>query len=97
MAVSADGLTGYGECVADADPFYLPETNGTVFHVLRDFLIPLALRLDFAHPRELRRAFARVRGHEMAKAALLCCSTGAPSTLPVRVFKAAYNDRVPCR
>jgi len=70
VAVSADGLTGYGECVADADPFYLPETNGTVLHVLRDFLIPLALRLDFAHPRELQRAFARVRGHEMAKAAL---------------------------
>jgi O-succinylbenzoate synthase len=70
VAVSADGLTGYGECVADADPFYLPETNGTVLHVLRDFLIPLALRLDFAHPRELHRAFARVRGHEMAKAAL---------------------------
>jgi len=24
VAVSADGLTGYGECVADADPFHLP-------------------------------------------------------------------------
>jgi len=70
VAVSADGLTGYGECVADADPFYLPETNGTVLHVLREFLIPLALRLDLGHPRELGGAFARVRGHEMAKAAL---------------------------
>jgi len=70
VSVSADGLTGYGECVADADPFYLPETNGTVLHVLRDFLAPLVFRHEFAHPRELGGVFARVRGHEMAKAAL---------------------------
>ncbi len=70
VAASADGITGYGECVADADPYYLPETNGTVLHVLRDFLVPLAFSLDIGHPRELLPAFARVRGHEMAKAAL---------------------------
>jgi o-succinylbenzoate synthase len=56
--------------VADADPYYLPETNGTALHVLRDFLAPLAFSLDIGHPRELLPAFARVRGHEMAKAAL---------------------------
>ena len=27
LAVSADGVTGYGECVTDAHPYYLPETN----------------------------------------------------------------------
>ncbi|MFI5007225.1 MAG: o-succinylbenzoate synthase, partial [Solirubrobacterales bacterium] len=70
VAASADGVTGYGECVADADPYYLPETNGTALHVLRDFLAPLAFTLDIGHPRELLPAFARVRGHEMAKAAL---------------------------
>jgi O-succinylbenzoate synthase len=70
VAATADGVTGYGECVADADPYYLPETNGTVLHVLRDFLVPLAFSLDVGHPRELLPAFARVRGHEMAKAAL---------------------------
>jgi O-succinylbenzoate synthase len=70
VEVSADGLTGYGECVADVNPFYLPETNATALHVMRDFLAPLALGLDLAHPRDLGSAFARVRGHEMAKAAL---------------------------
>jgi O-succinylbenzoate synthase len=70
LAASADGVTGYGECVADTDPFYLPETTGTAFHVLRDFLVPMALRLDLAHARDLWPALARVRGHEMAKAAL---------------------------
>jgi o-succinylbenzoate synthase len=70
VSVSAGGLTGYGECVADVDPYYLPETLGTVRHVMRDFLVPLALAIDLDHPRELWPAFARIRGHEMAKAAL---------------------------
>jgi len=70
VGASADGVTGWGECVADADPYYLPETNQTVLHVLRDFLVPLAFSLDVGHPRELLGAFARVRGHEMAKAVL---------------------------
>ena len=70
LSVSAGGVTGHGECVADSDPYYLPETNQTVLHVLRDFLVPLAFGLEIAHPRALLAAFARVRGHEMAKAAL---------------------------
>jgi O-succinylbenzoate synthase len=70
VSVSADGVTGHGECVADEDPFYLPETNATVLHVLRGFLVPMAFALDLAHPADLVPALARVRGHEMAKAAL---------------------------
>jgi len=70
VSASGDGVTGHGECVADDDPFYLPETNETALHVLRDFLAPIAFALDLHHPRELLPAFARVRGHEMAKAAL---------------------------
>ena len=70
LSASADGVTGHGECVADSDPYYLPETIGTALHVLKDFLVPLAFGLELSHPRELLPAFARVRGHPMAKAAL---------------------------
>jgi O-succinylbenzoate synthase len=70
VSVTAEGATGYGEGVADDEPYYLPETNATVLHVLRDFLIPLLFTLDVDHPRALAGAFSRVRGHEMAKAAL---------------------------
>ncbi|HEY7513717.1 MAG TPA: o-succinylbenzoate synthase [Vicinamibacteria bacterium] len=70
VSVSADGVTGHGECVADVDPYYLPETIGTARHVLRDFLGPLLLSAEVSSPREVGRLFARVRGHEMAKAAL---------------------------
>jgi O-succinylbenzoate synthase len=70
LAVSADGVTGYAESVADSDPYYLPETNATVLHILKDFLVPLAFGLELSHPRELLPALARVRGHAMAKATL---------------------------
>jgi O-succinylbenzoate synthase len=69
VAVSADGTTGYAECVADVDPFYLPETNATALHVLKDFIVPLVFTLEVAHPGEVGPALAAIRGHEMAKAA----------------------------
>ena len=65
VSVSADGVTGHAECVADVDPFYLPETNATVLHVLRDFLAPLAFALEIGHPREvLARLRARARARD---------------------------------
>src|SRR5262245_37225724 len=70
VSVSADGVTGHAECVADVDPYYLPETNETVRHVVRDFLAPLLLSREVSSPREVPALFARVRGHEMAKASL---------------------------
>lgn len=70
VTVSADGLTGWGECVADPHPYYLPETNGTVAHVLRDFLVPRLLAAELARAEDAAALFAPVRGHEMAKAAL---------------------------
>jgi o-succinylbenzoate synthase len=70
VSVSADGVKGHSECVADADPYYLPETNQTALHILRDFLVPQAFALDLESPRDLSPALVPVRGHEMAKAAL---------------------------
>ena len=70
VSVSADGVTGHGECVADADPYYLPETNATVAHVFESFLAPLAFTLEIDDPRDCFPALRQVRGHAMAKAAL---------------------------
>jgi O-succinylbenzoate synthase len=67
---AADGSFGLGECVADDDPFYLPETNGTVLHVARDFLIPSLRGVSLDSPGIATALFARVRGHRMAKAAI---------------------------
>ncbi len=65
-----DGAWGVGECVAEDDPYYLPETNGTVAHIIRDFLAPLVLAHEFESPEDTDPLLSRVRGHEMAKAAL---------------------------
>ena len=70
VLADGDGAEGLGECVADIDPYYSPETNVTAWHVIKDFLAPLVLGRTFAHPRDVYPAFARVRGHNMAKAAI---------------------------
>ena len=70
VEVDGEGESGLGECVADVDPYYSPETTVTAWHVLRDFLGPAVIGRAFGDPRELFPAMARVRGHHMAKAAL---------------------------
>lgn len=70
ITIAADGLIGYGECVADRDPGYAYETSGTAWHVLRDFLAPAIFGQDVAGPAAFQRRVAGVRGHPMAKAGL---------------------------
>jgi O-succinylbenzoate synthase len=70
VAVGGDGLTGWGECVAGAGPWYSSETVETAWHVLRDFLIPAVLGQEVASPADVVAGFQRVRGHPMARAGL---------------------------
>lgn len=70
LEARVDGVTGWSECVADWAPGYSPETVRTAGHVIRDFLWPLAAAATYAHPDEVLPSFARVRGHNMAKAAI---------------------------
>ena len=65
-----DGVIGWAECVAGESPFYSPETADTAWLILRDFLWPLIKGKDFASAGEVWGLLARVRGHNMAKAAL---------------------------
>jgi O-succinylbenzoate synthase len=67
LEVFAEGLVGYGECVADRDPGYSYETAGTAWHILRDFLVPTTLAARSA-PAGFQDA-ASVR-HAMAKPGL---------------------------
>ena len=70
VTVEENGAVGVGECVADERPFYSAETTRTAWHVIADFLAPMMLERTFTHPREVFAAFALVRGHRMAKAAV---------------------------
>ena len=68
VTLEGDGVTGVGECVADSNPFYSPETTRTAWHIISEFIAPLVLGRDFPHPRDLFPALAGIRGHNMAKA-----------------------------
>jgi O-succinylbenzoate synthase len=70
VAVCGGGLTGWGECVAEAGPWYSSETIETAWHVLRDFLIPAVLGMAVESPSDVAARFERVRGHAMARAGL---------------------------
>jgi O-succinylbenzoate synthase len=70
VRVDGDGATGYGECVAEQDPYYSAETNETCWHIIADFIAPRVLGAAFEHPREIFPALKAIRGHNMAKAAV---------------------------
>jgi o-succinylbenzoate synthase len=70
VRVESDGASGYGECVAEKDPYYSSETNDTVWHIISEFIAPRLLGAEFAHPREVFPALKAIRGHNMAKAAV---------------------------
>ena len=70
VRVDAEGVTGWGESVAEGTPFYSYETVPTAWHILQDFLIPSILGKDIKDVDEAIAAYAKVRGHMMAKAGL---------------------------
>ncbi|MEM8860868.1 MAG: o-succinylbenzoate synthase [Chloroflexota bacterium] len=68
--ITADGIAGWGECVASMGPWYSSDTNKEAWHVLTDFLIPMTVGQTVEHPSDMHTLMKPVRGHVMAKAAL---------------------------
>ena len=69
-SVSGEGVTGWGECVASGRPWYSYETTGTSWHVLKDFLVPQLLVMEFDSVSDIVSGFHWMRGHHMARACL---------------------------
>jgi len=70
VEANVDASTGWGECVAGETPTYSPETTETAWYVLRDFIWPLLKGKEFGSAANVWEMLERVRGHNMAKAAL---------------------------
>lgn len=70
VRVDGDGVTGWGEVVADTTPSYGPETLATARAVLTDFLVPGVMGKAFESVEAAVATWAWVRGHSMAKAGL---------------------------
>ncbi|QOV13553.1 o-succinylbenzoate synthase [Viridibacillus arvi] len=68
--VDEHGLSGFGESVAFASPWYSEETVKTNEHMMTDILIPLLINDPIAHPQEVSERFRSIRRNNMAKSAL---------------------------
>jgi len=68
ITLQAEGLTGYGECVATRDPGYNYETTGTAMHILKEFVAPLLLGQDVKDADDFQNRVEGIRGHHLAKA-----------------------------
>jgi O-succinylbenzoate synthase len=70
VELKAEGLTGWGECVAGEHPYFSDETVDTAWHVILQELAPVLANAEPEHAGKIPALFKRVRGHRMAKAAL---------------------------
>ena len=61
-------VEGWGDAVAEANPYYSSETTETVWHIITEFIAPLIIGTTFEHPRQVFGTLKRIRGHNMAKA-----------------------------
>jgi O-succinylbenzoate synthase len=70
VRLEGEGQEGWGEAVAEANPYYSSETTETAWHVITGFIAPRVLGAEFDHPRSVFPALRAIRGHNMAKAAV---------------------------
>src|SRR5215471_18068430 len=70
VSIEANGLTGWGECVAAEEPRYSYECIGTASHVIKNFLAPAVMRAPIQDLWDLARRVSQFKGHNMAKAGL---------------------------
>ena len=70
VTVQSEGVEGWAECVAHDGPFFSYEWIETAWTTIREFLAPALLTATLETAGESARYMERVRGHNMAKAAL---------------------------
>jgi O-succinylbenzoate synthase len=98
VRLRAGDVEGWGECVAMAHPRYSSEFVASARLVLRDHLAPIALQLGELQAARLEQQLDPIRGHPMAKAALLLAVLDAELRLagrPLHAELGGTRDRVP--
>ncbi|PYU21966.1 MAG: o-succinylbenzoate synthase [Acidobacteria bacterium] len=99
VEVDADGVAGWGECVAGERPSYSPETIETAWHILRDFIWPALVRKEFAAAADVWEMVASIRGHHMARAAMEAAVWDAEArqkNLPLWKLIGGTLEEIPC-
>ncbi|MFC8516652.1 o-succinylbenzoate synthase [Streptomyces sp. NPDC057257] len=98
LHVVTDAAEGWSEFAADPEPLYCSEFTAGAELVLRDFLLPRAAALPDLTTPLLAPAMAKVKGHELAKAALETAVLDAELRsygMPLATYLGAVRDRVP--
>lgn len=63
-----DGRVGWGEIASPSDPYFCAETVDTAWLIATKYLAPAVRGAVWDEPKALESKWARVRGHEFAKA-----------------------------
>ena len=98
VRVVSEHAEGWGECVAMAEPLYSSEYVDAAADVIRRFLVPAMAGLPDVDAYAAERAFARIKGHSMAKAALEAAVLDAQLRqygMSFGTFLGAVHDTVP--
>jgi O-succinylbenzoate synthase len=98
LHVVTDTAEGWSEFAADPRPLYCSEFVAGAELVLRDFLVPRVAALPALTAAALGPAMARIKGHELAKAALETAVLDAELRsygMPLAVYLGAVRERVP--
>ncbi|MFD8721625.1 MULTISPECIES: o-succinylbenzoate synthase [Streptomyces] len=98
LHVVTDTAEGWSEFAADPEPLYCSEFVAGAEIVLRDFLVPRLAAVRELTSAAVGPATAKVKGHELAKAALETAVLDAELRtygMPLSVFLGSVRDRVP--
>ncbi|MCX4762493.1 o-succinylbenzoate synthase [Streptomyces sp. NBC_01275] len=98
LHVVTDEAEGWSEFAADPEPLYCSEFVAGAEIVLRDFLLPRVAALPRLTAPALGPAMAKVKGHELAKAALETAVLDAELRaygMSLATYLGAVRDRVP--
>jgi O-succinylbenzoate synthase len=98
LHVVTDAAEGWSEFAADPEPLYCPEFVAGAEIVLRDFLLPRVAALPHLTAAALAPAMAKIKGHELAKAALETAVLDAELRaygMSLGTYLGAVHDRVP--
>ena len=70
LTVHCGGVEGWAECVAGDGPFFSYEWIESAWATIREFLAPAVLGKNVTSGKDVPALLSRVRGHNMAKAAI---------------------------
>ena len=98
LHVVTDAAEGWSEFAADPEPLYCSEFVAGAEIVLRDFLVPRVAALPELTTAALAPAMAKIKGHELAKAALETAVLDAELRaygMSLATYLGAVRERVP--